>query len=47
MAEFFNWFPQALVGTVFIVFGLLKVYGLVYGIEGGQGKPLGTRLCGT
>lgn len=31
----------------FTLLGLLKLYGLAYGIEGGQGKPLETRLCGT
>jgi hypothetical protein len=47
MAGFIEWFPQALVGTTFTLLGLVKVYGLARGIEGGGGKPLGRRLCGT
>jgi hypothetical protein len=47
MPEFFSWFPQALVGTLLTLMGLLKLFGLAYGIEGGQGRPLSRRLCGT
>jgi hypothetical protein len=47
MSGLFEWFPPALVGTIFTLVGVLKLYGLVRGIEGGQGKPIGQRLCGT
>jgi hypothetical protein len=42
-----DWLPPALVGGTFTIFGLLKVYGLATGIQGGGCKPLGQRLCGT
>ena len=47
MPAFADWFPQALVGTVFTLWGCLRLYGLARGIEGGRGKPIGHRLCGT
>jgi hypothetical protein len=37
----------ALVGALFTSLGLLKVYGLAEGIEGGAGRPVKYRLCGT
>ncbi len=47
IAAFAAWFPQALVGTIFILLGSLKLYGFVRGIKGGREKPFGQRLCGT
>ena len=40
------WFPQAFVGTLFILMGCLKLYGFARGIQGGRDKPFGQRLCG-
>ena len=42
-----DWIPGALVGVAFTLVACLKFYGLRRGIEGGRGKPLGRRLCGT
>jgi hypothetical protein len=42
-----DWIPDALVGVVLTLVAGLKFYGLRRGIEGGRGKPLGRRLCGT
>jgi len=39
--------PSLIVGVVFTSLACLKFYGLLRGIEGGGGKPLGLRLCGT
>jgi hypothetical protein len=47
MLPFTDWFPLALVGTVFTLLGCLKLYGLARGIEGGRGRPVARRLCGT
>lgn len=47
MVGFVDWFPPAMVGGMFAVFGLLKVYGLFRGIQGGGGKPLAERVCGS
>jgi len=40
-------FPPMLVGVTFTVVAILKFYGLARGIEGGAGKPLPVRLCGS
>jgi hypothetical protein len=42
-----DWLPIACVGGLFTVLGLLKVYGLATGIQGGGCKPLGQRVCGS
>jgi hypothetical protein len=47
MTAFAAWFPQAFVGTLFILMGCLKLYGFARGIKAGREKPLGQRLCGT
>jgi hypothetical protein len=47
MSAFAAWFPPALVGITFTLLGLIKLYGLLRGIEGGGGKPFTQRLCGT
>ena len=47
MSTFLEWFPFAIVGTTFTVFGFLKLYGVLYGIEGGRDKPTFQYLCGT
>jgi hypothetical protein len=39
--------PPLGIGVAFTAMGLAKVYGLVRGIEGGGGKPLRQRACGT
>jgi hypothetical protein len=44
---FVDWFPPALVGVSFTLFGLLKLYGLRRGIIGGREKPVVQRACGT
>jgi hypothetical protein len=47
MISLSQWLPPALVGTLFTLIGLLKLYGLWKGIVGGAEKPYTTRLCGT
>ena len=47
MLSFTDWFPLALVGTVFTLFGLAKLYGVRRGIVGGHDKPLAQQVCGT
>jgi hypothetical protein len=42
-----DWIPDVVVGVLFTSLASLKFYGLARGIEGGRGKPLGQRLCGT
>lgn len=42
-----DWLPLALTGTIFTLWGCLRLYGLARGIEGGRAKPVGQRLCGT
>jgi len=44
---FTDWFPALFVGIFFTAFGLLKLYGLSRGIEGGAGKPFRQKLLGT
>jgi hypothetical protein len=44
---FLEWFPFAVVGATFTVFGCLKLYGVLRGIEGGRDKPTFQYLCGT
>jgi hypothetical protein len=46
MIPFATWFPLAAVGGCFTLMGLLKLYGLARGIEGGRDKPFAQRLCG-
>jgi len=47
MPPFWDWFPLALVGTFFTVFGVLKLYGLSRGLVGGHDKPILQQVCGT
>jgi hypothetical protein len=47
MPSFADWFPQAIVGVMFTLLGLLKLYGLRRGIVGGHDKPVVERACGT
>ena len=47
MPPFADWFPLALVGTVFTLFGLLKLYGLRRGKVWGHHKPILQQVCGT
>jgi len=47
MPAFADWFPQALAGVIFTLFGLLKLYGLRRGIVGGRDKSVVQRACGT
>lgn len=42
-----DWFPLATVGLMFTLLGGIKLWGLKEGIEGGAGKPVVQRLCGT
>jgi len=44
MATLSHWLPLAFVGGLFVLFGLLTVYGLAMGIKGGGCKPLRQRL---
>jgi len=39
--------PQFAIGATFTALAAVKFYGLARGIEGGGGKPLQTRLCGS
>ncbi len=41
------WLPHLIVGGMFTMVGLLKVYGLVFGIVGGWDKPYFQYACGT
>ena len=41
-----NWLPPLVVGVSFTSLGLLKLYALAKGIEGGPDKPWLTRLRG-
>jgi hypothetical protein len=47
MPAFADWFPQALVGVMFTLFGLLKLYGLRRSIVGGRDKSVVQRACRT
>jgi hypothetical protein len=47
MDKFLDWFLFAVVGATFTVFGSLKLYGVLRGIEGGREKPAFQYLCGT
>jgi hypothetical protein len=47
MPAFADWFPLAVLGVSFTLFGILKLYGLRRGIVGGRDKPLPQRACGT
>jgi hypothetical protein len=47
VVSFVDWFPQALVGAVFTLFGSLKLYGVVRGVVGGRDKPTFQYVCGT
>ena len=46
MVALSDWLPPAFVGGLFTRFGLLKVYGLATGVQGGGCKPRGRWLCG-
>jgi len=45
--SFVDWFPFAVTGATLAVFGFLKLYGVLRGIEGGRDKPTFQYLCGT
>lgn len=47
MISFAEWLPALAVGVSFTVMGCLKLFGFAKGVEGGHGKPLVARLCGT
>jgi len=47
MAELARWFPPLMVGCMFTVMGVLKVYGLVRGVVGGRDKSTFEYICGT
>jgi hypothetical protein len=47
MDKFVDWFPFAIVGATLTVFGCLKLYGVLWGIEGGRDKPPFQYICGT
>jgi hypothetical protein len=47
MVPFSDWFPLTLVGGVFTLLGLVKLFGLRRGIIGGREKPFLQKLCGT
>ena len=47
MPSFVEWFPFALTGSALTVLGLLKLYGLCWGVPSGRGRPVRERLCGT
>jgi hypothetical protein len=47
VCTFIDWFPPALVGVTFTIFGSLKLHGVVRGIEGGRDKPAFQYVCGT
>jgi len=42
-----DWLPTLVIGMSFTLLGAAKLYGLSRGIEGGGGKPLSQRMCGT
>jgi hypothetical protein len=41
------WFSNAVVGGVFTLVGVVKIYGLCRGIIGGRDKPFFQYACGT
>ena len=45
--SFVEWFVPSIVGLTFTIFGSLKLYGVVRGIEGGRDKPTFQYVCGT
>jgi hypothetical protein len=45
--RFPDWLPHALVGAMFTMAGLLKVYGLCGGVIGGRDKPWFQYAVGT
>jgi hypothetical protein len=47
MSSILQWLPYAVVGTTFTLFGSLKLYGVVCGVQGGRDKPTFQYLCGT
>ncbi len=47
MVSLAEWLPYALVGGIFTLFGLLKLYGVWRGINGGRDKSLFEYACGT
>jgi hypothetical protein len=47
MDKFVDWFPFAIVGATLMVFGSLKLYGVLRGIENGRNKPPLQYICGT
>jgi hypothetical protein len=47
MLTFGDWFALATVGLTFTTLGSLKLWGLYRGIDGGAGKPVVQRICGT
>lgn len=47
MTRLAEWLPPLMVGGLFTLFGLLKVYGFARGIQGGGCKPWAQRACGS
>ena len=47
MPAFVDWFPFAAPGVMLTLFGCLKLYGVLRGIEGGRDKPAIQYVCGT
>jgi hypothetical protein len=47
MVALSDWLPLAVVGVSFTLFGCLKLYGALRGIEGGHDKPVVQQVCGT
>jgi len=45
--SFVEWMVPFIVGLTFTIFGSLKLYGVVWGIEGGRDKPAFQYVCGT
>jgi hypothetical protein len=41
------WFSYALLGSVFTLVGVVKIYGLCRGVIGGRDKPFAQYACGT
>ena len=45
--DWVSFFVLGFVGGMFLVFGVLKTYGVIAGIDGGARAPFARRLCGT
>jgi len=47
MSDWVSFVVNGSVGAWFLFLGLLKMYGLIAGIEGGSKASFGRRLCAT